>query len=259
MLGSALERILNPRVIDQIPLPEKKLETVRHLNPLKNFNRRTTVGLALIMIAFVIMTSSSKTKIFASQLIKNGSPSQAFASRGTTPESIKNNVTLPVSTSATTDQPGSVAKISFTPTALSLTSTMVTSLAATSTPTFEPTYTSIPIASLPTTYVLHKGEYPYCIARRFNIDPNELLTLNSLRLQQNFYVGTVLKIPQTERTFPGERILQTHPTTYTVFTPNETVYSVACIFGDVDPIAIAQLNNLSLDSMLLVGQQLNIP
>jgi len=241
MLGSALERILNPRVIDQIPQPEGKLETVRSLNPLKNLNKRTTTGLALIMIIFVLMASLSKAKIFTSQLIKNSSPSQAFASGGTTSESIKNNVTLPVAASATIEQPDTVS-----PT-------------ATSTPALEPTYTPIPTTSLPTTYILQTGEYPYCLARRFNIDPNELIAINGLGLEQNFYTGTVLKIPQGEGTFPGNRILKTHPAIYTVFLPNETVYSVACAFGDVDPAAIAQFNNMSMDSSLLIGQQLNIP
>ena len=106
---------------------------------------------------------------------------------------------------------------------------------------------------------MQKGEYPYCIARRFNIDPNELISFNDLEIQRSFYVGTILKIPQTGKAFTGNRILQTHPAIYTVSTPNETIYSVACVFGDIDPVTIAQLNNLSIDSTLFVGQQLNIP
>jgi hypothetical protein len=50
-----------------------------------------------------------------------------------------------------------------------------------------------------------------------------------------------------------------HPTVYPVSALNETMYTVACLFGDVQPLAIAQANNLSVDSVLYIGQQLNIP
>jgi hypothetical protein len=44
-----------------------------------------------------------------------------------------------------------------------------------------------------------------------------------------------------------------------VASSSETVYSVACLFGDVDPAAIAQANNISPGAALTVGQQLSIP
>jgi hypothetical protein len=50
-----------------------------------------------------------------------------------------------------------------------------------------------------------------------------------------------------------------HPTTYTVSTSNQTMYTIACEFGDVDLLAIAQANHISVDSTLSVGQQLEIP
>jgi len=53
--------------------------------------------------------------------------------------------------------------------------------------------------------------------------------------------------------------LRPHPTTYTVSAAGETIYTIACAFGDLDPMLIAQANNISSDSDLLVGQQLNIP
>ena len=34
---------------------------------------------------------------------------------------------------------------------------------------------------------------------------------------------------------------------------------LACIFGDVDPSAIAQANNISVGATLTSGQQLSIP
>jgi hypothetical protein len=70
--------------------------------------------------------------------------------------------------------------------------------------------------------------------------------------------GTILKIPQSG-TFPGNRMLRNHPGTYTVSQTGETVYSVACAYGDVDPNAIASTNGISVDANLTAGQTLNIP
>jgi LysM repeat protein len=108
-------------------------------------------------------------------------------------------------------------------------------------------------------YTLHPGEFPYCIARRFNVDPAELLALSGLTNQQAFYSGVVLTIPQTGRPFPGNRVLQPHPATYIVARANETLYGIACLFGDLDPAVIALANNIPVDSTLFAGQQLNIP
>ncbi len=111
---------------------------------------------------------------------------------------------------------------------------------------------------IPTSYTLHQGEFPFCIARRFNVDPAELLSINGLNSRSLYYAGMVLKIPQTGHTFPGNRVLRAHPTTYTV-TAGETIYSIACLFGDVDPSAIAFANNLTSPYKLTSGQVLNIP
>jgi LysM repeat protein len=73
----------------------------------------------------------------------------------------------------------------------------------------------------------------------------------------NLATGTVLSIPQSG-SFPGTRALRNHPATYTVASSTETVYSIACLFGDVDPARILEANNLSGTS-LTVGQALNIP
>lgn len=254
MLGSALERILNPRVIDQIPLPEQKRENLRNINPLKNFNRRTLASLTLVLVIFIIVMSSSKA--FTGRLGKSFYLSDASAAGETTPIPV-NNKPLSLTVSSPTDLPATVSIASSTPIPTSTVSVSPTVTATLIPNTIEPTPT--PIESIPIAYILQRGEYPYCIARRLNIDPNELLVLNGLKPDQSFYIGTILKIPQTNRIFPGNRVLQTHPTTYTVSTSSETIYSVACLFGDVDPVNIAQVNNISIDSALLIGQQLNIP
>jgi hypothetical protein len=54
-------------------------------------------------------------------------------------------------------------------------------------------------------------------------------------------------------------MLRNHPATYTVSGSDETVYSVACAFGDIDPARIAQANNISVSASLNAGQTLNIP
>jgi LysM repeat protein len=109
----------------------------------------------------------------------------------------------------------------------------------------------------PATYTLQNGEFPYCIARRFNVNPDDLLTLNGLVENQTLQPGQVLKIPQTG-TFPGTRALHPHPTTYTVIV-DDTIYKIACYFGDLDPTSIAAANGLALSTPLTTGRTLNIP
>jgi LysM repeat protein len=118
------------------------------------------------------------------------------------------------------------------------------------------------IINAPGSYTLQKGEHPYCIARRFNVNPDELLAASGLTRDQAYSLstGTTLKIPQTGNPFPGTRPLRSHPDTYTVADATLTVYGVACAYGDVDPAAIVSANSgLSLNSPLTVGQQISIP
>ena len=116
------------------------------------------------------------------------------------------------------------------------------------------------ITNRPASYILQKGEFPYCIARRFNVDPAELLSLNGLTNGDIYYANLTLTIPQSGKPFPGTRALRSHPDTYTVADANLTLYGVACTYGDVDPAGIVQANTgLSLTSTLTVGQQLTIP
>lgn len=121
--------------------------------------------------------------------------------------------------------------------------------------------TSVPPGSRPASYTLQSGEFPYCIARRFNVDPDALLQASGLTSAQanSLAAGTVLTIPQSAGPFPGNRALRAHPASYTVASSSETVYSVACLYGDVDPNAIASANGISASSKLTVGQSLQIP
>lgn len=128
------------------------------------------------------------------------------------------------------------------------------SAAATSTPLPVPS----PTPGIPASWTLQKGEHPYCIARRFNVNPEELLRLNGLSANSVFFGGMVLKIPQTGNPFPANRSLRAHPTNYTVVS-GDTIYSIACLFGEVDPYAIAAANGLSSPYTLTSGQNLHIP
>ena len=110
----------------------------------------------------------------------------------------------------------------------------------------------------PDSYTLQKGEFPYCVARRFNVNPNELLRANNLTKDVTIQPGTTLKLPDSDRDYPGSRKLRDHPTNYTVKS-GDTIYSIACIFGDADPNAIAFANNLDAPYELSVGQELYIP
>ncbi len=121
-----------------------------------------------------------------------------------------------------------------------------------------PTATAVPPGVRPPTYTLQNGEFPFCIARRFNVDPDALLSASGLTSPDIYYAGLTLTIPQSGA-FPGTRMLASHPTTYTVASSDETVYSVACKFGDVDPAAIAAANNISASAKLTAGQKLQIP
>lgn len=124
----------------------------------------------------------------------------------------------------------------------------------------EPTRIVVPTATpgIPSKYTLQPGEFVYCIARRFNVNPFELLSINGLSTNSVVRGGTTLTIPKTGNPFPGERSLKAHPTTYVV-SSGENIYEIACLFGSVSPEAIAYANGLKSPFTLSAGQKLYIP
>ena len=116
----------------------------------------------------------------------------------------------------------------------------------------------IPAVTVPSSYKLRGGEFPFCIARRFNIDPAELLSANGLGVNTPTYAGLTLNIPKGAKPFPGDRALKAHPADYTV-RAGDTVNSIACQYGDVDPNAILIANGLNENKSLEAGQTLRIP
>jgi LysM repeat protein len=114
-----------------------------------------------------------------------------------------------------------------------------------------------PTPGRPATYAIQSGEFPYCIARRFNVNPVDLLNLKGLNMNSRPNIGFVLKIP-TSGSFPGDRALKVHPTTYTVVT-GDTIGKIACGFGDADPNTIYAANGLTPGAALTAGKVLQIP
>ncbi len=129
---------------------------------------------------------------------------------------------------------------------------------ATATPTPEPVVVQTVDLDVPERYTLRRGEFPYCIARRFNINAATLLNANGLSPNGLFQPGLTLTIPQNAGGFEGARALRAHPTTYTVGA-DDTFYSIACVFGDVWPEEIAAANNTTVDANLNAGETIQIP
>jgi LysM repeat protein len=125
-------------------------------------------------------------------------------------------------------------------------------------PTQKPASGEAPTYAVPDSYTIHEGEFPFCLARRFNINIDDLLNYNGLSDNSILYPGDVIQIPESARPFNGQRALRSHPTTYTVQS-GESLYAIACKFGDVDPRAIAQVNDLSLNQQLTPGTTIQIP
>lgn len=133
-------------------------------------------------------------------------------------------------------------------------------------PTEEPTATSapepeVPEITRPENYTLQAGEWPICVARRFDLDLGTFFSLNGLSMNSKPVTGTVLKIPADGNwsvAAYGERALMSHPTSYTVKS-GDTIYTVACHFGDVSPEQIAAKNSLEAPFTLTAGQELQIP
>jgi LysM repeat protein len=125
----------------------------------------------------------------------------------------------------------------------------------------------------PTNYTVLQGEWVYSIARKFGVDPQAIIDLNSLVAPYALTPGQTLKIPGSCPTGSTPVVVATVTpggatitpggtaaaggTSYTV-QAGEWVYSIARKFG-VDPQAIIDANNLVAPYTLSVGQKLIIP
>ena len=119
-------------------------------------------------------------------------------------------------------------------------------------------YTATP--GIPATYTMQLGDTVYCLARRYNLDPNAIISANPSLNADSIRDGTTINLPQGP-VWPesmGSRALHAHPGTYSVGS-GQTIYHVACYYGDVAPEAIAQANGLAAPYTLTAGQSLIIP
>jgi LysM repeat protein len=153
---------------------------------------------------------------------------------------------------------GAVVPAQESPLTTGLVPTQIPEVIATPTETPVPIIIPSPTPGLPASITLDKGEFPYCIARRFNIDPGALLRANNLTTYSVYYGGMSLTIPKNAAKFPGSRALKPHPATYTVRS-GDTLSTIACEFGDVDPNMIAYANSFGPGEQLSVGQVIQIP
>jgi LysM repeat protein len=123
-----------------------------------------------------------------------------------------------------------------------------------------PVPVAVPTVTRPTTHTIQKGEWPICIARRYDVSMSSLLSANNLSMNSQVSIGTTLQIPQSGNWDPahGSRSLKPHPTSYTVQS-GDTVNSISCTFGDVTPEAIIAVNGLQSPYTLTAGQTIQIP
>ena len=254
-------------------------------------NKKISVRLTVILLVGTILATACTQSysaapaatptlipagLFVSPLPTGVDAMQLVADFGTqTAEALSGTTATPGATTATL---GTASPVTDTPTLPN--GTFITPLSGTSTPalTFTPAPLTVvpmtstlsgatvvstgPVGAVPATYTLQQGEFPYCIARRYNLNPEELLRLNNLHDWDAQYLspGLTLQLPQTGDPFPGDRALHNHPDTYTVSGNNDTtLYGVACYYGDIDPATIAQADNLSVSTTLTIGQQITIP
>jgi LysM repeat protein len=150
---------------------------------------------------------------------------------------------------------------------VAVTPTVETTPGAQDTPATAPTATQAVTLSaapsstpgVPTTYKIHEGETIYCLARRFNIDPVDILAVNNN--DPDVYPDDVVNIPQNGDPFPGERALHPHSPNmfYTVTADYNTIYKIGCYFGDVDPNRVIAANSLKDPFTLTLGQKIVIP
>lgn len=108
-------------------------------------------------------------------------------------------------------------------------------------------------------YTVQPGEWVYSIARKFGVDPQDIIHLNNLVDPYTLYPGDVIKIPSGGNVpVPPSGLGSTESgTTYTVEL-GDYVSSIASEFG-VTSDAIITANNLTYPYTLYPGQVLTIP
>ena len=240
--------------------------------------RRSVLVISIFMIAVVMLSACTQslssapeetptlipTGLFVSPIASVENPMamiEQFAKQTEAAQTAAAGGGTPQAPAAGTGTPGTeVVIVSPTASVAANVSTPTNANAAATTPvsavTSAPASTPVPLSG--NEYILKAGEWPYCIARRYDVDPEAMLRASGLVSPDIYYPGLKLIIPQGAN-FPGPRVLIPHPASYTVASGDETVYSIACKYGEVNPDAIASTNGISSSAKLTVGQVLQIP
>ncbi len=103
-------------------------------------------------------------------------------------------------------------------------------------------------------HIVRAGETLSSIAQQYGVTVTELVEANRLTNANAIYVGQKLRIPRTG----GAHTTGKRSRTIHVVQPGETLSSIAAQYG-VSIEAIALASNISVDSILRVGQKLTIP
>ncbi|MBQ6503839.1 MAG: LysM peptidoglycan-binding domain-containing protein [Flexilinea sp.] len=133
----------------------------------------------------------------------------------------------------------------------------------TATKPYDPNITMYGTTNGQTTYTLQQGDDLVCLGRRFNISVPQLLSQNGIETPEEMGVGDTVLLPRSPEPWSmidgyGRRILVLHPASYTIQS-GDTLFSIACSYGDVRPEDIAVKNQLVLGESLPVGLTISIP
>lgn len=108
----------------------------------------------------------------------------------------------------------------------------------------------------PGTHTVAWGETLYSIARLFKTDPQTLARMNNLPTNTWVYAGQILKVPTGSA--PAPATANTTPSGYYTVRAGDTLTSIARQFG-VDPITLADVNDIPDNGFVFVGWKLKIP
>lgn len=139
---------------------------------------------------------------------------------------------------------------------------------ATSTPPPTPpeaTQTPVIVVNSPTpgaaqtqTYVVQPGEWVYSIARKFEIDPNDIIALNNLQYPFDLEVGQEITLPAARSSSNGPNATVVAGGTEYIVRAGDSVYSIAQAHG-VDYESIIGVNSLVFPYNIYPGDRLIIP
>lgn len=139
---------------------------------------------------------------------------------------------------------------------------------ATSTPpptASAPTQTPVVVVNSPTpgaaqtqTYVVQPGEWVYSIARKFSIDPDDIIAINNLQYPYDLEVGQELIIPESGSSSRDPNSTPVTGGTEYIVKAGDSVYSIAQAHG-VDYQSIIDANDLVFPYSIYPGDKIIIP